>query len=183
MIRAIFAVSTAAIVAVCAAAAWWMNSYCHTPVGRAAIKATSSIGCGEFWVNRYQTVASALIALAAAWLAAWLVHRQLWLMESDRILSLQEIARQRGKEASSLNKIAYAAGSMAKDFKAHARVIAECKTYSQIANLRASTEAMAVAMWALCVRAEEAYAGFEGGPKISKTLNAFASGIQEDRRA
>jgi hypothetical protein len=49
----------------------WALLQCRTPVGRLAIKETNSIGCAEFWLNRYQSFMAGMIALGATLTAGY----------------------------------------------------------------------------------------------------------------
>jgi hypothetical protein len=93
--RALLAAALVSIPVLAGGTSFWAYRTCHVPVGRAAIKATNSIGCFEFWLNRYQQLIAGILALVAAGVAAWLVWRQLRVMDVSRAVQVQEIAAKR----------------------------------------------------------------------------------------
>jgi hypothetical protein len=59
------------------------------------LSVNSEVLCAEFWLNRYQQLIAGVMALVAAAIAAFLVWRQLWVMDVGRMLSLQQSASSR----------------------------------------------------------------------------------------
>lgn len=45
---------------------FWLDAACLVEGRRVAMKTTGSVGCFEFWLNRYQTMIAAILAVAAA---------------------------------------------------------------------------------------------------------------------
>jgi hypothetical protein len=79
---------------------------CHFKVVTDAVGANSVqvAECVEFWLNRYQTLLSALLALFAAAVASVLVYRQVKLTQ-DQLTSVQrqvELAEEQMKVAAGL---------------------------------------------------------------------------------
>lgn len=62
----------------CLAAFDWMDGACRLPAGEdGKILTKNAWGCFEFWLNRYQTLLSAGVAVGAAWYAGHWVKRQI----------------------------------------------------------------------------------------------------------
>ncbi|OYX01579.1 MAG: hypothetical protein B7Z14_05805, partial [Bosea sp. 32-68-6] len=59
------AVCILALALVCATVIW-LDAACDVPSRRLVMKQSASVGCFEFWLNRYQTLLAGILAVAGA---------------------------------------------------------------------------------------------------------------------
>jgi hypothetical protein len=81
-ILALAALSLVAVAAGTAAA-----GSCRSGFAFAEVKKGTAAGCIDFWVNRYQSLATGLVSTAVAGVAAYFVLKQLWRMAENNALA------------------------------------------------------------------------------------------------
>ena len=54
----------------------WLQQTCTQPLVLTAVEGRAAAGCAEFWLNRYQTLIAAILAIAGAWLTIQAMRRQ-----------------------------------------------------------------------------------------------------------
>jgi hypothetical protein len=160
----------------------WMNRECSAPAGQQAIETMHALGCADYWFGRYQALIGLILVIPALASVRRLLARHLAIGARDRALMMQEVWIRRSRELTGASNIAVDTMRLGAEITNAAPAIAKTDSNQDI---DAHSDAAAKWLTHLSIlegKADEASAGFVGGPKISGSLHAMAGAIAAIRQ-
>lgn len=73
--------------------AFWLDAACDSAQRRIVMKAAGGVGCFEFWLNRYQQLIAAILAVAAAAVTIRQIERQISAQRKQTAIAMLDATR------------------------------------------------------------------------------------------
>jgi hypothetical protein len=160
----------------------WMRRECSAQAAQQAMQNMYALGCADYWFGRYQLLFGLLLLIPALASVRSLLGRHLANGARDRALLMQEVWIRRSRELLGAAALAAEAARMGTEILKGAPAVASIDNTKDIDATADVARAWLMRLSVLEGKADEAYAGFVGGPEISGSLKALAEALSQVRQ-
>lgn len=160
----------------------WMGRECSAEGGQQAIRSMNAMSCADYWFGRYQVFIGLVLLIPALLGIRRLLTRHLAIGVRDRALMVQEVWIRRSRELVAAAALASETVRMGSEIASASPRVAQSDSTQDIDAHADTANGWLMRLSVIEGKADEAHAGFVGGPDVSEAFRALAVTVAEVRR-